>query len=79
MNAVSTLNRLYDGSLAFRLYAEHANGMTVAELALMTSRSQEWVAEQIEAMRLCLEKQLVIDVQERRDHFEEIWAEQVWD
>ena len=73
------LNRLYELSVPFRLYAEHANGMSLLDLALVSSRPVEWVRERVEAMRLCLEKQVYIDVSAPASCPESMWVGQVWD
>ena len=62
MSAEEVLDRLYEQNVPFRLYAEHKYGLTVEELAYLSNRSVSWVAEQIEAMRLCLEKQVCFEL-----------------
>ncbi|MDQ2775617.1 MAG: hypothetical protein M3Y57_11980 [Acidobacteriota bacterium] len=81
MSACDTaLLRLYDQSITFRLYADHANGMSVPELSMLCSRSERWVQERIEATRLCLEKQVRIDLPpEPRECPDSLWQTQVWD
>jgi hypothetical protein len=46
----------------FGLYADHLGGVSVAELAALSSRSEQWISERIEAARLCIEKQVRIEV-----------------
>ena len=55
-------NLLYDNYLPFRLYAEHKNGATLAQLAADFSLSVQWVEERIEAARLCIEKQVRLEL-----------------
>jgi hypothetical protein len=62
MSADAVLNALYEQHLPFRLYADHKHGMTVEELAYLSNKSVYWVQERIEAMRLCLEKQIRFDL-----------------
>ena len=54
-NALELLSSDY---LPFRLYAEHKRGATPVQLAAAFSLSETWVAERIEAARLCIEKQI---------------------
>jgi hypothetical protein len=63
MPSDAALNALYESHLPFRLYADHEHGLSFEELALLCNRSAIWVAEQIEAMRLCLQNQIRIVVQ----------------
>lgn len=49
---------LYEEYLPFRVYAEFMLGSSVTALAKEFSLSEQWVAEHIEAMRLCLGKQV---------------------
>ena len=58
----AVLNALYEHSLPFRLYADHKYGLTVEELACVSNKPVYWIEEQIEAMRLCLEKQIRFDL-----------------
>ena len=53
---------LYERHLPFRLYADHQYGLTVEELACLANKPVYWIEEQIEAMRLCLEKQIRLDL-----------------
>ena len=55
-------NLLYDNYLPFRLYAEHKNGATPAQLAAAFAVSVHWVEERIEAARLCIEKQVRLEL-----------------
>jgi len=79
MIADDVLNRLYERCVPFRLYAEHAHGTSLSDLALVSSMPQERVKERVEAMRLCLEKQVYLDVSRRMPCSESIWSGQVWD
>jgi hypothetical protein len=54
----NVLELLSSDYLPFRLYAEHKRGATPFELAAAFSLSETWVAERIEAARLCIEKQI---------------------
>jgi hypothetical protein len=47
--------------LPFRLYAEHAQGISTEGLAERYAYSPTWVAERIEAARLCLERQVRVE------------------
>jgi hypothetical protein len=58
MSAEELLDHLYEHNMPFRLYAEHQYGLTVEELACLSNKPISWIEEQIEAMRLCLEKQV---------------------
>ena len=63
MNPVDqALNRLCQHSLAFGLYADHLSGMSCSELALLSAKSEDWVRERIESLRMCLERQIRIEV-----------------
>ena len=62
MSADAVLNALYEQHLPFRLYADHKHGLTVEELARLSNKPVYWVEERIEAMRLCLEKQVRLDL-----------------
>ena len=53
---------LYDDYLPFRLYSEHKRGATPAQLAAAFAVSIPWVEERLEAVRLCVEKQLRFEV-----------------
>jgi hypothetical protein len=53
---------LYGEYLPFRLYADYMLGKSAAELAAQFALSEHWVAERIEAMRLCLGTQLRINL-----------------
>ena len=79
VNADSALNRLYDQSVSFRLYADYTHGISVPELALISSRSEDWIAERIEAMRLCLQKQVIVEINEPKPCPDHLWNHQVWD
>jgi hypothetical protein len=56
------LNYLYDEYLPFRLYADFKSGSSVDELAECFSLHPCWVKERIEAARLCIEKQIRLEV-----------------
>jgi hypothetical protein len=62
MSADEVLDALYEQHLPFRLYAEHKYGLTIEELACLSNKPVHWIEEQIEAMRLCLEKQVRFDL-----------------
>ena len=81
MNASDiALNRLYEQSVSFRLYADHASGLSLIELAELSGQSERWVSERIESMRLCLEKQVRVEVASDPPVCpEKIWSDQVWD
>jgi hypothetical protein len=53
---------LYDEYLPFRLYADYMLGVPIAELAKQFRLSENWVAERIEAVRLCIGKQLRVNL-----------------
>lgn len=55
-------NNLFDEYLPFRLYADHKQGSTVNELAREFSLPASWVAERIEAARLCIEMQVRLEL-----------------
>ena len=46
----------------FRLYSEHKRGATPAQLAATFAVSVPWVEERIEAARLCIEKQVRVEL-----------------
>lgn len=72
--------RLYEENTTFRLYADYASGMTIPELARLSSRSEHWVMEHIEATRLCLEKQVRVELPpDSSSCADAIWEAQVWD
>jgi hypothetical protein len=75
------VNQLFAESISFRLYADHTNGKSVADLAVLCSRSESWVAERIEAARLCLEKQvrIVLPTPDPPVCPKHQWITQVWD
>jgi hypothetical protein len=76
VNVELALSRLCNHSTSLGLYVDHLAGVTIQELAHISSRSEEWVRERIEAARLSL-KQVRIDVTEPCP--ERVWAQQVWD
>ncbi|HEX4770012.1 MAG TPA: hypothetical protein VH351_04220 [Bryobacteraceae bacterium] len=76
----TALFRLYEENATFRLYADHSSGMSIAELALLCARSEHWVTERIEATRLCLQKQVRIELTpDNVACADSIWEAQVWD
>ncbi len=80
MGAELRLNSLYEKNIPFQLYAEHRNGLSLSELACLVSRPVYWVQEQIEAARLCLEHQVLLDF-EVPDSVcsDRVWQQQIWD
>ena len=75
----SALNRLYDQSPAFQLYAEHAHGMSFSDLALLHATTEASVMERVDAIRLCLEKQVHLKVTGLVTCPESHLSGQVWD
>jgi hypothetical protein len=76
----AALFRLYEENATFRLYADHTSGMSIARLAQLCSRSEDWVSERIEATRLCLQKQVRIEfASDPTVCADSIWEAQVWD
>lgn len=54
---------LYEKYFSFRLYADFKQGATVQSLAnKYFFMSALWIEERIEAARLCIEKQVRIDI-----------------
>lgn len=53
---------LYDEYFPFRLYADYMLGRTQAELATDFGLSENWIAERVEAVRLCIEKQVRLNL-----------------
>ena len=53
---------LYDEYFPFRLYADYMLGRTPAELAADFGLSETWVTERVEAVRLCIEKQVRLNL-----------------
>jgi Mor family transcriptional regulator len=51
--ATTSYDALYENYLPFRLYSEHSAGTPVRELAQRYGFSEGWVAERVEAARLC--------------------------
>lgn len=51
---------LFDGYFPFKLYADSLRGLTADQLAATYGMPSHWIAERIEAARLCLEKQVRI-------------------
>ena len=56
------LTTLYDEYLPFRLYADHKSGSSSAEIAAEYRLPVFWVEERIEAARLCIEKQIRLEI-----------------
>jgi hypothetical protein len=61
----TVFDRLYDEYLPFRLYADHMLGASAAELAQQFALSEHWVAERIEAIRLCIGRQVRLNLLEQ--------------
>jgi len=53
---------LYDSYFPFRLYADFKRGVTLEALAEEYWMPLPWIEERIEAARLCIEKQIRIDL-----------------
>lgn len=53
---------LYDEYFPFRLYADYMLGRTPTELAAEFGMSETWIAERVEAVRLCIEKQVRLNL-----------------
>jgi len=53
---------LYDEYLPFRLYADYMLGTSEAKLARKFALPEHWIRERIEAMRLCIEKQIRLNL-----------------
>jgi hypothetical protein len=53
---------LYDEYFPFRLYADYMLGRTPTELAADFGLSETWIAERVEAVRLCIEKQVRLNL-----------------
>lgn len=60
--AADAILNLYDEYLPFRLYADYKQGATVEELSTSYSLPAYWIAERIEATRLCIEKQVRLEI-----------------
>ncbi len=58
----SVFDVLYDEYLPFRLYADYMLGSSITELARKFALSEHWVAERIEALRLCIGKQVRLNL-----------------
>lgn len=48
--------------LGFVIYREHQDGASVEELSTALNLPSSWVEERIEAVRLCLERQVRVEV-----------------
>jgi len=53
---------LYREYLPFRLYADYMLGSSQAELALHFGLPEQWVTERLEAVRLCFQKQVRLNL-----------------
>lgn len=53
---------LYETYFPFRLYADFKRGATVQSLASEYLMPVPWIEERIEAARVCIEKQVAIEV-----------------
>ncbi len=53
---------LYDEYFPFRLYADYMLGRTASELAEDFGISENWISERVEAVRLCIEKQVRLNL-----------------
>jgi hypothetical protein len=62
LRSATVFDRLYDEYLPFRLYADYMLGKTPAVLAKQFGLSEQWVSERIEAIRLCLGKQVRLNL-----------------
>jgi hypothetical protein len=60
----TVFDRLYDEYLPFRLYADHMLGASAAQLARQFALSEHWVVERIEAIRLCIGRQVRLNLLE---------------
>src|SRR6201986_5118804 len=58
----NVLEKLSTDYLPFRLYAEHKRGATSAQLAAAFDLPRAWVEERVEAARLCIEKQIRVEL-----------------
>ncbi len=56
------LTVLYDEYLPFRLYADFKSGSTADQIAAEYGLAPTWVEERIEAARLCIEKQVRLEL-----------------
>lgn len=62
MGIEEALRLLSVQSTILSLYADYISGMSITELAAESSQSEEWIRERIEAARLCLSRQVRIDL-----------------
>ena len=60
--ASSVFDLLYDEYLPFRLYTDYMLGASAADLARQFALSEQWVIERIEALRLCIGKQVRLNL-----------------
>jgi hypothetical protein len=49
-------------TLGFLMYREYEDGASIAELSAALHAPAEWIEERIEAVRLCLEKQIRVEL-----------------
>jgi hypothetical protein len=61
----SVFDLYYDEYFPFRLYADYKRGATVDQIAREFSLPVYWVEERLEAVRLCVERQVRLDVVHR--------------
>jgi hypothetical protein len=62
MASTTVFDLLYDEYFPFRLYADYMLGRSPRELAEDFGLSENWIAERIEAVRLCVEKQVRLNL-----------------
>lgn len=62
MADTTVFDLLYDEYFPFRLYADYMLGRSPRELAEDFGLSENWIAERIEAVRLCVEKQVRLNL-----------------
>ncbi len=49
-------------TFGLQLYREHQDGVSVEDLSAALRMPRAWIAERIEAVRLCMEKQVRIEL-----------------
>jgi hypothetical protein len=62
MAQTTVFDLLYDEYFPFRLYADYMLGRSPKELAEDFGLSENWIAERIEAVRMCVEKQVRLNL-----------------
>lgn len=62
MADTTVFDLLYDEYFPFRLYADYMLGRSPKELAADFGLSENWITERIEAVRLCVEKQVRLNL-----------------